>query len=181
MDAASLLVAASLVTLPPGTPHGPLDPETTPAVKAWALDQDLLDRREVNYFFRHDDEFDNDLDVLRRRWASLKDAPPLADAARFPDRDGLGDLLALNREFRHWAETRRVIDQDRGPELRRAGREAERIYKAYDLVRDAGCEWYYVSVRREALKGLRELLGDEDYYAGRLPPPVPVWMYPDAP
>jgi hypothetical protein len=42
-------------------------------------------------------------------------------------------------------------------------------------VRDARCDYYYVTVRRLALKRLRELVGDEAYYAGNLPPCVPIW------
>ena len=47
----------------------------------------------------------------------------------------------------------------------------------WDAVRDARCEFYYVTVRRQALKKLRDLVGEEAYLAGTLPPNVPTWRF----
>jgi hypothetical protein len=44
-------------------------------------------------------------------------------------------------------------------------------------VRDARCEYYYVTVRRQALKRLKDMLGEDDYYAAKLPPHVPIWRF----
>ena len=43
--------------------------------------------------------------------------------------------------------------------------------------RHAACEYYYVTVRRQALKKLKEMIGDQAYYSGSLPPHVPVWRF----
>jgi len=54
-------------------------------------------------------------------------------------------------------------------------REAEDINAAYDALIDAQCSYYLVHIRREALGKLRRLLGDEDFAAGRMPLPIPMW------
>jgi hypothetical protein len=55
--------------------------------------------------------------------------------------------------------------------------ETDRLYQVWDAVRDARCDYYYVNVRRQALERLRELVGDEAYYSGDLPPCVPLWHF----
>ena len=68
-------------------------------------------------------------------------------------------------ELAHWWEVRAILQ------------ETDQLYQIWDTVRDARCEYYYVTVRRQALKRLREALGDEAYFSGRLPPHVPLWRF----
>ena len=42
---------------------------------------------------------------------------------------------------------------------------------------NTACEYYYVTVRRQALKRLRHMVGHDDYFAGILPPYVPLWRF----
>ncbi len=65
----------------------------------------------------------------------------------------------------------------RGEWLRATIQETDRLYQVWDKVRDARCDYYYVTVRRTALKDLRALIGDQAYYAGDLPPCVPLWRF----
>ena len=44
-------------------------------------------------------------------------------------------------------------------------------------MRDARCEYYYITVRRQALKRLRTMIGAEAYDAAELPPYVPLWRF----
>ena len=62
-------------------------------------------------------------------------------------------------------------------ELREAIQETDRLYQVWDTIRDARCDYYYVTVRRQALKRLRETLGPDSYYSGNLPSHVPVWLF----
>ena len=55
--------------------------------------------------------------------------------------------------------------------------EVDRLYQIWDTTRDARCEYYYIHVRRGALKKLRDAVGEEAYYSGTLPPHVPVWRF----
>jgi len=146
-----------------------------PAVQSLALRWELLDAREARYVLARPEDFAADLKLLQRRYRDLAHAPPLADALRFPDRATVSELLAFNRSYRQCMETRQAVEPVHGWEFGEAVAEADRLYQTWDLVRDARCDYYYVTVRRQALLKLRELIGEENYYAGRLPPHVPVW------
>jgi hypothetical protein len=65
-------------------------------------------------------------------------------------------------------------------ELRTIVAETDWLYRIYDALRDARCEYFYVTYRRQALAQLRDLVGMEAYYSGQLPPHVPLWRIPEA-
>jgi hypothetical protein len=56
-------------------------------------------------------------------------------------------------------------------------KETDKLYQIWDAVLDARSEYYYVTVRRKALKRLQELIGERNYFYGRLPPHVPLWRF----
>jgi len=181
MSAGDLMLAAVLLTTPAGVP------EPTPAVEQWnnvrdavhkvAVDWEILDQRETRYIMSRPDDYSADLNLLRRRYQELKDAPRVADSFRFPDRTAVNDLVRFNRAFRKHLDQRHELETDRSEELRLVMRETDRLYQVWDAVRDARCEFYYVTVRRQALKKLKDMLGDESYTAGTLPPNVPTWRF----
>src|SRR6185295_7948013 len=117
------------------------------------------------------------LNLLRRRHSDLLDAPPSNDCMRFPDRGLVNDYLAFNRAYRQQLDMRQPGEPARWWELRTALQETDHLYQVWDTVRDARCEYYYVTVRRQALKRLRELLGEDSYYTAKLPPYVPLWRF----
>jgi hypothetical protein len=114
---------------------------------------------------------------LRRRYQELSDAPPLCDCIRFPDCSLVNKLLSFNRSYHQHLVSRQALDPTGRWELHEALQEADRLYQIWDTVRDARCDYYYVTVRRQALKSLREAIGPQAYYAGCLPPHVPVWRF----
>jgi hypothetical protein len=144
-----------------------------------ALEWEILDPRETRFVLTKPEEFEADVAMLRRRYHELVAAPPLDDAQRFPERSVVNELLVFNRAYRKFLEERQPIDSIHADELRQVQREVDQLYQIWDAVRDARCEYYYVTVRRQALKRLRELLNEEDYYQGRLPPHVPLWRFQD--
>lgn len=141
------------------------------------LDWEILDQRETRFVLVKPEEFETDLAMLRRRYRELHLAPPLVDAQRFPDRAAVNELLVFNRAYRKFLEERQPVDSVHAEELRKVQREVDQLYLVWDAVRDARCEYYYVTVRRQALKRLRELLTEEHYEQGLLPPHVPVWRF----
>jgi hypothetical protein len=175
------IVAWLLLAAPPAL----VDPLVQPAVFdsirpvliATAIQWEILDPRETRYVLARSDDFLSDLNLLRRRYQDLSRAPLLHDGLRFPDADAARQQLAFNRTYRQHLSIRQPIERNRGDELRAAARETDHLYTVWDTLRDARCEFYYVTVRRLALLKLREMLGDEDYYFGRVPPPVPVWRF----
>jgi hypothetical protein len=181
MSSWACVLAAGLLTTPPDVPEPPIEAEDWPAVQealqSLAVEWEILDPREVRYVLARPEDFENDLNLLRRRYQDLKDAPKLADAQRFPDRGTVNDLLAFNRAYRRFLDARQPLEQDRAVCLRNALKETDWLYQVWDSVRDARCEYYYITVRRQALKRLRQMVGPEAYTAGELPPYVPLWRF----
>ncbi len=77
----------------------------------------------------------------------------------------------------HAGTMRAVIWQNNGPDV--SGQwEADCAYRArvWDLLDDVIVQTHFPLERRLcSLTALRELLGDADYYAGRMPAPVPTY------
>ena len=108
---------------------------------------------------------------------SLVDAPRVADGMRFPERAAVNELVRFNRSYLKHLQQRQQLEVDRADALRAVMWETDRLYQVWDAVRDARCEFYYVTVRRQALKKLKDLVGDEAYQTGTLPPNVPTWRF----
>src|SRR5947199_1989182 len=176
----SLLVLA-LLTAPVDTPLPTGGTERLdrlrPKLQTLAVQWEILDPREVRYILARPEDFASDLNMLRRRYQELAQAPALDDCLRFPDRAMVNDLLGFNRAYRQHVDVRQPVELAHWWGLRAALQETDQLYQIWDPVRDARCDYYYVTVRRQALKRLRELIGEDDYYAGRLPPVVPLWRF----
>ena len=175
------LLAAALLLQPPDSPE-PLDvaeafPGLREALQSLAVEWEVLDTREVRYILTRPEDFTSDLNLLRRRCQELADAPPAHDCQRFPDRATINELLAFNRAYRQHLDMRQPAEPARWWELRSVLQETDQLYQVWDTVRDARCEYYYVTVRRQALKRLRDMLGENAYYTGEMPPHVPVWRF----
>ncbi len=175
------LLAVALLTASPDAPDPAAGPDTyaalRPTLQALSLQWEILDPREVRYVLTRPEDFASDLKLLRRRYRDLANAPPLHDCVRFPDRNLVNDLLAFNRSYRQHLDARQAMELTHWWELREALQEADRLYQIWDTVRDARCDYYYVTVRRQALKRLKEMVGEEAYYSSNLPPHVPVWRF----
>ena len=175
------LLAAALLTQPADAPGSVPNPEWYAVLKGslhtLAVEWEILDPREVRYVLARPEDFTSDLNLLRRRYQELADAPPVGDSLRFPNRTAINELLAVNRAYRQHIDVRQPGEPSRWWELRGALQETDNLYHVWDTARDAGCEYYYVTVRRQALSRLRELLGPADYYAGKLPPHLPMWRF----
>jgi hypothetical protein len=170
-----LLIAFVLVT-------GPADPPEVPPCPLWtiqgvALSLEIMDPREVRYVMSRPEDFACDLKLLRRRYQELATAPPACDAERFPSREMIGDLLAFNRQYRQRLQETIPYAPGDEWEIGEAVRECDLLYLAWDKARDTQCVFYYVTVRRNALASLRELIGPQLYYVGCMPPHVPVWRF----
>ena len=175
------LLAAALLTSPPEAASVSLTPglyaTLRPALQGLAVQWEILDPREVRYILARAEDFTADLNLLRRRYQDLADAPPVADCQRFPERTTINDLLAFNRAYRQHLDVRQPVELAHWWEVRAALQETDQLYQVWDTVRDARCEYYYVTVRRQALKRLRDTIGENAYYSGVLPPFVPLWRF----
>lgn len=175
-----LILAAALLTAPlettiPAEMAGAIA-AVRPALLAAAIDAEILDPREKNFMLAQD--LVGDLALLQQRYHDMIDLPRIDECQRFPDRKLVNELLALNRAYRAHLVERLAIDLVHAGDIRDAICETDQLYQVWDAVRDAHCEHYYVTIRRQALGLLRTLVGAENFYRGRLPPPIPVWHLP---
>lgn len=181
MSASDLLLAATLLSSPVGTPEQTPTEERWPAVRdaihKVAIEWEIMDPREARYVMANRDDFDPDLNLLRKRRDELVDAPLLAACHRLPERHTVNELIQFNRDYRHHLEQRQAWELDRADLLADAIQETDRMYRQWDAVRDAQCDFYYVTVRRAALKKLRDSIGENAFKTGRMPPYVPDWLF----
>ena len=175
------VLAIALLTAPPGPPDARdvqnLFETMKGPLQALAVKWEILDPRESRYILARQDDFVTDLNLLRRRYHELANAPAVADSRRFPERAVVNDLLTFNRAYRQHIDIRQPLELIHWWELRTALQETDHLYQVWDSVRDARCDYYYVTVRRQALKRLRDLIGEEAYYSSTLPPCVPLWRF----
>ena len=173
------VLAALLLTAPADTEDPVPPPELVYALRLpihnLAIAWQILDPREVRYTMQDLNACTADLNLLRRRNRDLHDAPFAQDCERFPERTTVNEFLSFNRTYRQ------SLDMRQTPHTlwttRAVLQETDYLYEVWDTLRDARCEYYYVSVRRQALLKLRCMIGERDYYAGQLPAYVPMWHF----
>lgn len=184
MSAADLFLAFMLLSTPPGLVESPPTEERWPAMRGAiqkvAIDLEILDKRESAYLFAKRAEYSEDLNILRRRYVEYADAPKLGDSERLPDRTVVNDLIQFNRSYRKHLTEKQTLERDRCERYDIALSETDRLYKIWDAVRDARCDFYYVTVRRAALRKLKTAIGEEAFLQAQLPPNVPTWRYNEA-
>ena len=174
------LLAALLLSVPPDAPVTLTNEQiilVMPALQELALKEEILDLREVRFMLTQPEDFAEHLSKLQHRYQDLLDAPLVWESNRFPNRQTVNDFLAFNRGYRKHIDAHIPVELARAWELRIVLQQTDQLYQVWDTVRDASCEYYYVTVRRQALKRLREMIGEEHYYAGQLPYYVPTWYF----
>lgn len=146
------------------------------AISMLAMSWEVLDERENRYVFHRLEDFKNDLNNIRRRIDELKDAPLVSDCYRFPSRPYINELLSFNRDYKQHLQFQQISTTNmlKWWCYEDAIQETEYFYQIWDTTRDAQSFYYYITVRRAALLRLKKALGDKDYYAGNLPPHVPI-------
>jgi len=184
MSASDLFLAATLLAAPVGTPEQIPAEDRWPAIRdaihKTAIEWEIMDARETRYILAAREDFNSDLNLLRNRYADLADAPRLAESHRLPDRHTINELIRFNRAYRKHLEGRLMWESDRADLLHNVMQETDRLYRQWDAIRDAQCDFYYVTVRRAAMKRLRDSIGTEAFNTGAMPPYVPDWRFADA-
>lgn len=176
-------IAFMLLTTPPGVNEPAPDlaqwKTIQESVQALAIEWEILDPRETKYILAKPEEWSIDINLLRRRHQELKDVPRLNDALRLPDRQTANEQIQCNRAFRKLLDGRRALETDRADEWLVIIKETEKLYQIWDGVRDARCDFYYVTVRRNALKKLKDNLGEDNWATATLPLGMPAWHFMD--
>jgi hypothetical protein len=174
-------LAVLLLTTPldPGE-LGPHLEVVKPTFLRLAVEAEILDRREESYFEGLSRDPVGDVRALRQRYEQLRSAPALAEAERFPERPLIEDMLAFNRAYRKHLALGMPVNSRHADEIRQAIHEVDQCYQVWSLLRDARCKFYYVTVRRQSLQQVSDLIGAEAFCRGQLPPHVPIWQLPRA-
>jgi hypothetical protein len=164
-----------------GTPEAPPTAERWPVVRAalhqTAVEWEILDPRETRYVLTKPEDFQDDLDFLRKRRVDLAEAPRIVEAELLPDRNTINDRLRFNRAFRKNMELRLAWESDRADFIREVINENERLYKIWDAIRDGKSDLHYVTTRRFALLKLRDMIGPDAFASGAAMPYVPDWRF----
>lgn len=156
-------------------------PEVRQAILQVAVEWEILDPTEVKSWFSEQTvPTVSELDLLRSRWKELCDAPYLSEAKNLPSREMADDALSFNRAYQQdlWARDR--IDALHRHWIRGVMQENDKLYWVWNHIRNAQSGHNHVTLRRQALKSLRELIGVQAYYSGRVPASVPMWSIPYA-
>lgn len=156
------------------------DSEEPPAcplysLQAAALSLELLDPRELQWYFVRPDCLCGDLTAMRARYDELRDCPPLCDHVRFPCEQTCRAMRDWNLDYEEWLRERLRFHPNE-EWIADALDECKELYRLWDYALDAQKD-YYVYWRRRCLQHMREIVGDNAYYASCLPAPVPVWRY----
>lgn len=107
----------------------------------------------------------------------LAPAEPFDPLPQFPPHALACHHAAFADAHLQWLRDRRFLEADRADwhaHQRDAAYCADR-WRALRMAREGGCDWGEWLPAEFWQDYLRDLLGDEDYAAGRMPPPVPPW------
>ncbi len=111
--------------------------------------------------------------------------PPLSDVDCFPA--DARACVAFSEELEKYVKAQKIVYPWRRAELEAIREEVVACREPWRLLMLAQSEggwdfdgFFYVcepAERRARLARLRRLIGDEAYYSGRMPPPVPYWRF----
>lgn len=147
------------------------------AIITLGIEWEIIDIKESDCIMRRLVDWTEELDTIKRRYQNLKDAPKLIECNKLPEKTILRDMISFNRSYRHEMQKRADADMIEGELYRTIVRETDLLFNIYDKMEDARSEYFYVSVRRQALKDLRKLVGPENYYLNEWPCHVPIWRF----
>jgi hypothetical protein len=152
-------------------------PEVREALIKISVLNEYMDTREQSYYFS-EKYFKDDVHILQSRYMMLKNAPKISDPVALPPHATLHQGIRFNREFHKHLEVQMAWNTDRADIYRIIIDETNKLYLIWSVACDATSDFYYVTVRREALLKLKQLVGDDIYYSKEsFPPCVPEWRF----
>lgn len=113
------------------------------------------------------------LEVERLRLPSLADGYNLG----YFDRNCVQELLEFNLQYQACCERNYILDIVNRGYWGVCLAEAKWLFRVYDVLDDSLCIYNSVFTRRLALGKLRDILGEENFYRGPLPPHIPLWRF----
>jgi hypothetical protein len=139
---------------------------------------EVMDRREI-YFFMIPELYEKDVEIIRNRLVELRDAPSLADIQGYSEipKEEVNARIRFNRAYLLHLQTRLAWEADRAVVIGEAIKETEGLYQTWQAFADMNNPFYYVSVRRQGARRVRDAIGEEAWRNRELPPFVPYWRF----
>lgn len=181
-----LVLAAGLLLAPAGTVDPIPSEDRWPAVSAALIQAgvnlEILDEREgnghwINFgeeaepYFTSREHFQADLDSIRNRKPDLDTCPRLADGAWLPAHQS---AVALSHYWSTRAAKFRQLaawHTDRADQYQPHIATADQRFHLWEEIAYSKAEHIYIPARRESLRAVRKLIGDDAWNVRRLPQP----------
>ena len=122
-------------------------------------------------------DFRSELRYVRYYWGLLRYAPRLADCCGLPSNSLACEQCRFNEEYQCYLQTQQCIFTHRTDDLGEVLRATRQLHQAWDCLRRASAANQAWAYRRRMLVELRDLIGMNAYYNGRMPPSVPMWCF----
>lgn len=118
------------------------------------------------------------MDVVLASFLILSTESPLTDRERFPPREIARQAMQFNRAYRQHVLGRQMMELHNWWYWQEVITETDYLYHCWDWLHAAqGGEGRDEHYWNTSLKRLRELIGDDAYHAGVMPPNVPMWRF----
>lgn len=142
-------------------------------IKTKLVKAEILDQREKNWYLVSNRDLLADTSFIMRRVVALRDHPLTSDLVIFHETNA-NHGVELCEAYRSHLASKITIYTDW---ISAAKTESNQILDVYSKLKEASDLSRYILQRRIALSNLRDILGNEDYYAGRIPSPAPIWRF----
>ncbi len=147
-------------------------------IQQLAIKLELMDEHEITWLLYQKQEIHRNLTLLHERYEEFNDAPASCEAELFHvTTDYIVEQRTLNSQYTQYLLERITIDLPNAQRLQSLIDLNKKLNKIWEKVHDAKCTYYNVTTRRRGLKDLKDVLGPQMYYAGQLPPALPVWLF----
>lgn len=148
------------------------------AVQIEAINMQILGQYEKTYILSDPLSFEDDVVLIRRRYQEIKDAPLISDLNYFPDKHYISKCINFNKAYTENMLQKQMVNLHHREEYQDIIDENKRLLVIYEKVSDC-YNSYNVYHQRMALKDLRCLIGEENFYNGKLPEYVTFWSFTD--
>jgi hypothetical protein len=146
-------------------------------LKGLSLHWQLLDAKYKDGWFRSRDDNPRELKIVRYRYCRLNGAPPAEYAVFFQiDWKEIQVGLEANADYlSHLSAVESVYPNN--PYIPKLREDALKLYQVWSMLTVVKSPQQEIDDVRFGLLRLRDLLGEDDFYQGRIPPSVPLRWY----
>lgn len=142
--------------------------------RQWAVQEELLDVEKDYLYWRTNDELPG---LMWDRWVDLRDAPKTWELDRFPNAELSVQSLEFNQKYKKYIQHNEALYEGQNTVYTEILTETAELYYAWDKLNDCHRPFYSKPMKRQLLKGLKEFIKEDRFYAGVMPPAAPVWRF----